>query len=141
MGSSRIAPEQWAWITRPHDRGEPARHVAELSEAVGMDSLRANVWRYEPGAAGLRHRHARQDEAYFVLEGTLTVYLGEPPSAVEVQERGLLHVPAGTPVQSANRGERDLVVLAVGTPPEDERSELLPSALPGRSAGGPVDYS
>jgi mannose-6-phosphate isomerase-like protein (cupin superfamily) len=106
-----------------------------------MGSLRANVWRYEPGAAGLRHRHARQDEAYFVLEGTLTVYLGEPPSVVEVPERGLVHVPAGTPVQSANRGERDLLVLAVGTPPEDERSELLPSALPEGSTGGPVDYS
>ena len=29
---------------------------------------------------------------------------------------------------------------AFGTPPEDERSELLPAALPQRSAGGPVDY-
>ena len=132
-----IAPEQWAWITRPHEAGEPARHVAELSEAVGMGALRANVWRYEPGAAGLRHRHALQDEAYVVLEGTLTVYLGEPPSAVEVAERGLVHVPAGTAVQSANHGTADLVVLAFATPPEEERSELLPSALP----VGPVDYS
>ena len=45
---SAVAPEQWAWITRPHDSGEPARHVAELSEAAGMGALRANVWRYEP---------------------------------------------------------------------------------------------
>ncbi len=135
-----VTPEQWAWITRPHDQGEPARHVAELSEAAGMGSLRANVWRYEPGAAGLRHRHLSQEEAYLVLEGTLTVYLGEPPSASEIPARGLVHVPAGTPVQSANHGDADLVVLAFGTPPEEERSELLPSALAQGPAGGPVDY-
>lgn len=135
-----ITPEQWAWITRPHEPGEPARHVAELSEAAGMGSLRANVWRYEPGAAGLRHRHLRQEEAYLVLEGTLTAYLGEPPAAVRIPERGLVHVPAGTPVQSANHGDTDLVVLAFGTPPEEESSELLPSALPESPAAGRVDY-
>lgn len=130
MSGSFLAAEQWAWITRPHEPGEPARHVAELSEAAGMGALRANVWRYEPGAAGLRHRHPRQEESYLVLAGTLTAYLGEPPSAVEVQEHGLVHVPAGTAVQSANLGDTELLVLAFGTPPEEERSELLPSALP-----------
>jgi len=137
---SRVAPEEWAWITRPHEQGEPARHVVELSEAAAMGALRANVWRYEPGAAGLRHRHARQEEAYFVLEGTLTVYLGDPPAAVEVPERGLVHVPAGTAVQSANRGDSDVLVLAFATPPEEERSELLASAVPEGAAAGPVDY-
>jgi quercetin dioxygenase-like cupin family protein len=135
-----LTPDRWAWITRPHEHGEPARHVAELSEAAEMGALRANVWRYEPGAAGLRHRHPLQEEAYFVLQGTLTVYLSEPPAAVEVPERGLVHVPAGTPVQSANHGDRDVVVLAIGTPPEEERSELLPSALPPGPASPSVDY-
>ncbi len=27
-----ISPEDFEWITRPHDEGEPARHVAELSD-------------------------------------------------------------------------------------------------------------
>ncbi len=126
---SSLRPEQWCWIARPHDPGEPARHVAELSEPLGAGELRANVWRYEPGAAGLRHRHAHQEESYFVIEGTLTVYLGEPPERIDVPPHGIVHVPAGTPVQSANHGETDLLVLATGTPPEDERAELLPSAL------------
>ncbi len=125
-----MRPEQWSWITRPHEAGQPARHVAELSEALGADALRSNVWRYEPGAAGLRHRHSLQEETFLVLEGTLTVYLGDPPTAVEVPERGTVHVPPGTPVQSANHGASDLLVAAFGTPPEEHASQLLPSALP-----------
>ncbi|HEY3190283.1 MAG TPA: hypothetical protein VGJ70_22525 [Solirubrobacteraceae bacterium] len=41
----------------PHEPGEAARHVAELSERAGFAHTRANVWRYEPGAKGRRHRH------------------------------------------------------------------------------------
>jgi len=29
-----VRPEDWSWITRPHEADEPARHVAELSEAA-----------------------------------------------------------------------------------------------------------
>lgn len=126
-----LGPRDLSWITRPHAPGEPARHVAELSEALGADALRTNLWRYEPGAAGRRHRHPLQEETYLVLEGTLTVYLGEPPVAIEVPEHGIVHVPAGTAVQSANHGLRELLVAAFGTPPEEQASELLPSALPG----------
>ena len=132
-----LSPEQWEWITRPHVPGQPARHVAELSEALDSELLRANVWRYEPGAAGLRHRHRRQEEIYLVLEGTLTVYLGEPPTALEVPRHGTVSVAPGTPVQSANHGSDDLLVAAFGAPPEEESSELLPSALPGEGESGP----
>jgi uncharacterized cupin superfamily protein len=53
-------------LTRPHAEGEPARHVLELSEAGGHEHVRANYWRYEPGAAGKRHVHGEQEE-HFVL--------------------------------------------------------------------------
>ena len=125
--------EQWSWLTRPHEPGEPARHVAELSEAAGMAMLRANVWRYEPGAAGVRHRHRRQEEAFLVLEGTLSLYRGEPPVREDVPAGGLVAVAPGTAVQSANHGETDLLVLAFGTPPEEESSERLASALGGEA--------
>jgi len=117
------------WITRPHEPGEPARHVAELSEFAGLGETRANIWRYEPGAKGRRHRHKAQAETFIVLAGTLTMYLGEPPEAVEVPERGVIHVEPGTPLQSVNHGSDDLVVFVYGTPPETERAELLDSAV------------
>ena len=51
MGFRVVRPEQFEWITRPHEPGEPARHVAELSDRLGGNHVRGNVWRYEPGAA------------------------------------------------------------------------------------------
>ena len=121
--------DDFRWITRPHEAGEPARHVAELSEALGQEHARTNVWRYEPGAAGKRHVHASQDETFVVVRGTLTMYLGEPPERVDATPGDVLHVAHGTPLQSANHGEEDLVVYVHGWPPEDVNATLLPSAI------------
>src|SRR6185437_1150592 len=115
-----ITPRELHWITRPHEPGEPARQVAELSELAGFAHTRANLWRYEPGARGRRHRHPHQEETFVVLEGTLTMYLGEPPERVEASPGGLIHVPARTPLQTINHGAEDLVVYVYGYPPEDE---------------------
>ena len=120
-----ITPGELDWITRPHEPGEPARHVAELSEAAGFAHTRANVWRYEPGAKGRRHRHPHQEETFVVLQGTLTMFVGEPPERVDVGPGGLVHVPAGTPLQTVNLGEEELRVYAYGFPPESEHAELL----------------
>lgn len=117
------------WITRDHGRDEPARHVAELSELAGFAHTRANIWRYEPGAKGRRHRHALQEETFVALAGTLTMYLGEPPQRHDVTTGGLIHVDPGTPLQTANHGNVDLLVYAYGTPPEDEHAEILGSVV------------
>ena len=117
------------WITRPHEPGEPARHVAELSERAAFRHTRANVWRYEPGATGRRHRHPAQEETFVVFAGTLSMYVGEPPERVDVPPGGLIHVDAGTPLQAANHGTDDLVVYAYGYPPESEHAELLDPAV------------
>jgi quercetin dioxygenase-like cupin family protein len=124
-----VDPSRLDWITRPHEPGEPARHVAELSEAAGFAHTRANVWRYEPGARGRRHRHPSQEETFVVLSGTLSMYVGEPPERVEVPEGALIHIAPGTPLQSANHGDADLLVYAYGYPPEDEHAELLDPAV------------
>jgi quercetin dioxygenase-like cupin family protein len=129
MGYSVIAPHEEKWQTRPHADAEPARHVAELSDVAGMDHVRANMWRYEPGAAGRRHRHPVQDETFVVLAGTLSIYLGDPAERCDVPARSLIHVKAGTALQSANHADDDLIVYAHGWPPEDRHAELLPSAI------------
>jgi quercetin dioxygenase-like cupin family protein len=117
------------WITRPHEPGEPARHVAELSDLAGFAHTRANLWRFEPGAKGRRHKHPIQEETFVVLAGTLSMYLGEPPERQDVPAGSLIHVEPGTALQSANHGEEDLLVYAYGTPPESEHAEILDSAL------------
>lgn len=129
MAFRAIRPEEFVWETRPHEPDEPARHVAELSERAGFAHTRANVWRYEPGAAGRRHRHPFQEETFVVLAGSLTMYLGEPPERRDVPVGGLVHVEARTPLQTVNHGHEDLVVYVYGTPPEDEHAQLLDSAV------------
>ena len=124
-----IRPAELAWITRPHEPGEPARHVAELSEQAGFAHTRGNVWRYEPGAVGRRHRHRAQEETFVVLAGTLSMYVGEPPERLDFPTGGLIHIAPGTPLQSANHGDAELLVYAYGTPPENENAELLDPAV------------
>jgi quercetin dioxygenase-like cupin family protein len=124
-----ILPAELEWLTRPHEPGEPARHVAELSETADFAHTRANIWRYEPGAKGRRHRHPFQEETFVVLAGTLTMYLGESPERHDVELGGLIHVDPGTPLQTMNHGDEDLLVYVYGTPPEDEHAELLDSAV------------
>ena len=94
MAFRLILPDDLEWSTRPHEMGEPARHVAELSEAAGVIHTRANVWRYEPGAKGRRHVHAEQEETFVVLAGTLSMYVGEPPERHDVPTGGLIHLRA-----------------------------------------------
>ena len=129
MAPRAIDPRGLEWITRPHEPGEPARHVTELSDVAGFAHTRANVWRYEPGAKGRRHRHPVQEETFVVLSGTLSMYVGEPPQRHEVPAGGLIHIPPGTPLQSVNHGAEDLLVYAYGTPPESEHAEILDTAV------------
>jgi len=126
MPFSIALPDELDWTTRPHEPGEPARHVAELQPRLGFEHTRANVWRYEPGARGRRHVHAEQEETFVVLAGTLTIYLGEPPEPRVVPAGGIVHVRARTPLQTVNDGDEDLVVYAYGCPP-DEGADVLPA--------------
>jgi quercetin dioxygenase-like cupin family protein len=103
--------------------------VAELSDRAGFAHGRGNVWRYEPGAKGRRHRHAIQEETFVVLSGTLSLYVGEPPERIDVPAGGFVRVEPGTALQSANHSAEDLLVYAYGYPPENEHAELLDPAL------------
>ena len=129
MGHRVVVPDELEWITRPHEPGEPARHVAELSERAEFAHTRANIWRYEPAAKGRRHRHPLQEETFVVLSGTLSMYVGDPPERKDVPVGGLIHIEPGTPLQSVNHAEEDLVVYVYGTPPESEHAEILDSAV------------
>jgi quercetin dioxygenase-like cupin family protein len=103
--------------------------VTELTEPAGFEHTRANLWRYEPGAKGRRHKHPLQEETFLVLEGTLSMYVGAPPERHDVPAGALIHVEPGTPLQAVNHGNVDLVLYAYGYPPESEHAEILDSAV------------
>jgi mannose-6-phosphate isomerase-like protein (cupin superfamily) len=112
---------QW----EPRDDGS-GRTVARLSDA--MTSSRANVWRYPPGARGRRHLDSTQEEVFVVLDGALTVDLGEPPERHELERGSVLIVEAGTILQLRNAGDEELVLFIYGAPPIVGNAEFFDDA-------------
>ena len=129
MGFSVVGPDKLEWATREHGPDEAPRHVAGLTDAAGLRHTRANLFRYEPGAKGRRHRDLIQDETFVPVQGTLTMYLGDPPERHEVSQGGLVHVEAGTPLQIVNEGDEELLLYAYGAPPERGHAEFLDSVV------------
>jgi quercetin dioxygenase-like cupin family protein len=122
-------PDEVDWIEREPEPGGTARYVARLSEELGFQHTRGNLWRYPVGAKGRRHRDTIQEETFVVVAGTLTVYLGEPPEQIEVPQGGVVHVGAGTELQLANHGDEEVLLWAYGSPPEGGGAEFLDSAV------------
>jgi mannose-6-phosphate isomerase-like protein (cupin superfamily) len=100
-----------------------SRAIAGLSDALSQS--RANVWRYPPGTQGRRHRDLGQEEVFVVLDGTLTVDLGEPPERHEVPRGGVVVVERGTIIQLRNSGDEEVVLFIYGAPPETGKAEFF----------------
>lgn len=111
---------------RPRREGDP-RLVSELSDS--MTRSRANLYRYPPGAVGRRHIDPIQEEVFVVLDGTLTIHMGEGDAPERhVLERGsVLVVQPGTALQLSNRHEEELRLFVYGAPPERGEATFLPT--------------
>ena len=77
------------------------------------------------GALGKRHLDNGQEEVFVVLDGTLTVDLGEPPERHEVPRGGVLVVETGTILQLRNAGDEELVLFIYGAPPVTGQGEFF----------------
>ena len=129
MGFTVVRPDELDWTTRPREGERGDRHAASLTDRAGLGHTRANLWRYEPGARGRRHKDLIQEETFVVVHGTLTMYLGDPPERHEVAQGGLIHVEAGTPLQVVNESDQELLLFVYGAPPERGGAEFLDSAV------------
>ena len=124
-----VQPSELEWTTRDPEAGSAPRHVAGLTDRAGFAHSRANLWRYEPGAKGRRHRDGIQEETFVPIAGTLTMYLGDPPERVEVGPGGVAHVESGTILQIVNEGDEELLLYVYGAPPEQGGAEFFDSAV------------
>jgi mannose-6-phosphate isomerase-like protein (cupin superfamily) len=128
VGFSVVHMDELEWTDRPPEGGDAIRRVAGLTDLAGFEHSRANLWRYEPGAKGRRHKDLVQEETFVVVRGTLTMYLGEEqPERVEVPAVGLVHVQAGTVLQIANETDEELLLYIYGAPPEHGNAEFFDS--------------
>jgi mannose-6-phosphate isomerase-like protein (cupin superfamily) len=110
---------------QPRREGDP-RLAAGLSEALTRS--RATLFRYPPGAVGRRHIDPIQEEVFVVLDGTLTIHMGEgdDPERQELVQGSVLIVQPGTALQLSNRAEEELRLFIYGAPPERGEAIFLP---------------
>lgn len=111
---------------KPRREGDP-RLAAELSHAMTLS--RANLFLYPPGAVGRRHIDSVQEEVFVVLDGTLTIHMGDgdDPERHELAQGSVLVVQPGTALQLSNRQADELRLFIVGAPPEQGETVFLPA--------------
>jgi len=94
-----------------------------------MTRSRANLYRYPPGAIGRRHSDPVQEEVFVVLDGTLTIHMGEgdEPERHELERGSVLIVQPGTVLQLSNRHDDELRLFVYGAPPVTGKAEFFDS--------------
>jgi mannose-6-phosphate isomerase-like protein (cupin superfamily) len=83
-----------------------------LRQQLGVAAFGINLIRMHAGARGRIHKHAKQEEVYVVLEGTLSLAIEGIERDMGVGE--LVRVAPEVRRQIINRGPKRLVLLALG---------------------------
>lgn len=94
-----------------------------LGDLFGLENFGVNLTRIRPGGvSALHHRHSRQDEFIYVIEGAPTLFTGA--DEIELLPGMCAGFPAGGAAHHlANRTSEDIVFLEVGDrTPGDEAS-------------------
>src|SRR3954470_10284670 len=125
MGYHWAAADGLEYEDRPPKPGEGTRRAADLTSAVELKQSRARLWRYPPHSTGRRHRDHAQEEVFVVLEGTLTMLLGDDPERVDLGPGGVVAVEAMTALQMRNETDDEVVVFVYGAPPLQEGADFL----------------
>ena len=125
-GYQLITPRELLW--RPSNLMKIPN--ADLLERTGTENLAARLWRLPPKSASTLHKHIRQEEFYFVLEGTGRIRIGE--ESLTVPKFGAVLVGPDQLRQVFNDTENEVLWLIIGAP---EEMELL------QGAKSPIDLS
>src|SRR5215475_13704910 len=106
--------------TKPSNYPEPfasrmsGRTKRPLGDLFGLKNFGVNLTRLAPGAASsLHHRHSRQDEFIYVLEGEATLFTDRGQTTLRP---GMVagFAANGTAHHLENNGEGDCVFLEIG---------------------------
>ncbi|MEQ1838943.1 MAG: cupin domain-containing protein [Verrucomicrobiales bacterium] len=113
-GYHLIAPEDLHW--RPSNLMRIPN--ADFLERTGSENLSARLWRMPPKSANTLHKHIRQEEFYFVLEGTGRLRIGA--ETLTVTKHGGVLVGPDQLRQVFNDTDEEVLWLIVGAPEELE---------------------
>jgi len=103
----------------------PARSKRSLSNALGAERLAVNHYILEPGEQfGFGyHRHADQEEIFYVLEGTATFETEEGDVTVSAEEA--IRFAPGEWQLGRNETDERVVALALGGPADTGETDIL----------------
>jgi mannose-6-phosphate isomerase-like protein (cupin superfamily) len=96
---------------------------ADFLERTQSELLSARLWRFPPNSASTLHKHVRQEEFYFVLEGVGRMRIGE--ETLSVPKHGGVLVGPSQLRQVFNDTREETLWLIIGAP---EEKEFLPGA-------------
>jgi mannose-6-phosphate isomerase-like protein (cupin superfamily) len=119
-----IRPDDAPGEERPNQQGQ-IRRIVDLTTAGELTQSRARIWRYPPHTRGRRHVEGVQEEVFVVLEGTLTMLLGDPPERVDLPPQSVVTVEPGTGIQMRNESDDEVAVFVYGAPPVTGQAEYL----------------
>lgn len=125
-GFDAIQPAEEDWVAT-RTLPEYGRRYIDLTSRLGLAESRARLWRYPAGAVGVPHLELQQEELFVVLEGTLTLLLGDPATRTTLQPGAVAAVAPGTPIHVRNEGDGEVVFLVYGAPPVTDAAETLPA--------------
>jgi quercetin dioxygenase-like cupin family protein len=86
----------------------------DLAKQLEATELGARLWRLEPGQASTRHRHAKEEELYVLLEGAGRIRVGD--ELLTMAPLDALLVEPTTVRQAFNDTDADQLWLVVGAP-------------------------
>jgi uncharacterized cupin superfamily protein len=125
VGYRIVRAEEHEWVERSAEKGQEPRRLADLTTSADLKESRARLWRLPPHSRGRRHVERAQEEVFVVLEGTLTMLLGDPPERFDLSPCSVASAEPGTGIQLRNEGDAEVVVFAYGAPPVAGQAEYL----------------
>ena len=123
LASTFMKPIQGFHVINPQDLHWRLSNLmkipnADFLERTGSANLAARLWRMPPKSANTLHKHVRQEEFYFVLEGTGRMRVGE--QTLTVPKYGGVLVGPDQLRQVFNDTDAEVLWLIVGAPEELE---------------------
>ena len=105
-----VLGDEHVYEERPGHPGQAARLAADVTSSAGLEQSRARIWRYPPRTRGRRHKDLGQEEVFVVLDGTLTMLLGDPFERIDLPPRSVVSVEPGTALQLRNETYSEVVL-------------------------------
>ena len=126
MAYSVIGAGDLEWLERPALGGDGAAARRSTSQRPpGSSNHGRGCGGCPPRTRGRRHVEGAQEEVFVVLEGTLTLLLGEPPERFDLGPTGVASVSPGSAIQVRNETDAEVTFLAYGAPPVEGQAEII----------------